>query len=312
MKSKSLILFLAIVLIISFFAYIAFFGLNIGKYEIVPAKDLIKLGLDLRGGVTVLLEAKDKPDDPVNDEKMARAVATIRERIDTLGVTEPVITRVGADRIEVQLPEIQDPQRALDLIGQTAQLEFIEEETGTVILTGNDVKKAQAEFAPSKDGLGQAPVVAFELSPEGAKKFKEATERNINKIIGIYLDKSPISLPKVESVIPDGKGIITGSATMEEAGDLATLIRAGALPVPLETLSVTAVGPQLGANSFEQSVNAGQIGILLVFIFMIFYCYFISKNINHENRNTVLIVFYYLFYIEKILFPFFIKRMYGL
>jgi len=229
------------------------------------------LGLDLRGGVTVLLEAKDKPDDPVNDEKMARAVATIRERIDTLGVTEPVITRVGADRIEVQLPEIQDPQRALDLIGQTAQLEFIEEETGTVILTGNDVKKAQAEFAPSKDGLGQAPVVAFELSPEGAKKFKEATERNINKIIGIYLDKSPISLPKVESVIPDGKGIITGSATMEEAGDLATLIRAGALPVPLETLSVTAVGPQLGANSFEQSVNAGQIGILLVFIFMIFY-----------------------------------------
>ena len=271
MKSKSLILFLAIVLIISFFAYIAFFVLNIGKYEIVPAKDLIKLGLDLRGGVTVLLEAKDKPDDPVNDEKMARAVATIRERIDTLGVTEPVITRVGADRIEVQLPEIQDPQRALDLIGQTAQLEFIEEETGTVILTGNDVKKAQAEFAPSKDGLGQAPVVAFELSPEGAKKFKEATERNINKIIGIYLDKSPISLPKVESVIPDGKGIITGSATMEEAGDLATLIRAGALPVPMETLSVTAVGPQLGANSFEQSVSAGQIGILLVFIFMIFY-----------------------------------------
>ncbi|MDD3439158.1 MAG: protein translocase subunit SecD, partial [Clostridiaceae bacterium] len=78
MKSKSLILFLAIIMLISVFAYIAFFGLNIGKYEIVPAKDLIKLGLDLRGGVTVLLEAKDKPDDPVNDEKMARAVATIR------------------------------------------------------------------------------------------------------------------------------------------------------------------------------------------------------------------------------------------
>ncbi|MDD3704722.1 MAG: protein translocase subunit SecD [Clostridiaceae bacterium] len=271
MKSKSLILFLAIVLLISFFAYIAFFGLNIGKYEIVPATDLIKLGLDLRGGVTVLLEAKDKPDDPVNDEKMERAVATLRERIDTLGVTEPVITRVGEDRIEVQLPEIQDPDRALELIGQTAQLEFIEEETGAVIITGNDVKKAQAEFAPSEDGLGQAPVVAFELSPEGAKKFAEATERNRGKIIGIYLDKNPISLPQVKSVIPDGKGVITGSASMEEAGDLATLIRAGALPVPLETLSVTAVGPQLGANSFEQSVDAGTIGILLVFLFMIFY-----------------------------------------
>lgn len=271
MKSKSLIVFLAIVLLISFLAYIAVYGLNIGKYEIVPVKNLIKLGLDLRGGATVLLEAKDNPNDPITDEKMGRAVATIRERIDSLGVTEPVITRVGSDRIEVQLPEIQDPQRALDLIGQTAQLEFIEEETKQVILTGNDIKKAEAVWAPSSIGVGEEPVVSFELSSEGAKKFKEATERNKGKVIGIYLDKQPISLPTVQSVIPDGKGIITGSATMEEAGDLATLIRAGALPVELETLSVNAVGPQLGANSFEQSIAAGQIGILLVFIFMIFY-----------------------------------------
>ncbi len=271
MKSKSLIVFLAIVLIISFFAYIAVYGLNIGKYEIVPVKKLIKLGLDLRGGATVLLEAKDNPNDPVTDEKMARAVATIRERIDSIGVAEPIISRVGNDRIEVQLPEIQDPQRALDLIGQTAQLEFVEEETQTVILTGNDIKRAEAERAPSNTGVGEVPVVAFELSPEGAKKFAAATERNIGKVIGIYLDKQPISLPTVQSVIPDGKGIITGSATMEEAGDLATLIRAGALPVELETLSVTAVGPQLGANSFEQSIAAGQIGVLLVLLFMLIY-----------------------------------------
>ncbi len=271
MKSKSLIVFLAIVLLISFFAYIAVYGLNIGKWEIVPVKNLIKLGLDLRGGATVLLEAKDNPNDPVNDEKMARAVATIRERIDTLGVAEPVITRVGKNRIEVQLPEIQDPQRAMELIGQTAQLEFIEEETKQVILTGNDIKKAEADYGPSSDGLGQVPVVSFELSPEGAKKFAVATEKNIGKIIGIYLDKQPISLPTVSNVIPDGKGIITGSASIEEAGDLATLIRAGALPVELETLSVTAVGPQLGANSFEQSIAAGQIGILLVLVFMLLY-----------------------------------------
>jgi preprotein translocase subunit SecD len=271
MKSKSLIVFLAIVLLISFFAYIAVYGLNIGKYEILPVKNLIKLGLDLRGGATVLLQAKDNPNDPINEEKMSRAIATIRERIDTLGVTEPVISRVGEDRIEVQLPEIQDPQRALEIIGQTAQLEFIEEETQTVILTGDDIKKAQADYAPSSDGLGQAPAVTFELSPEGAKKFAEATERNIGKVIGIYLDKNPISLPTVQSVIPDGKGVITGSATMEEAGDLATLIRAGALPVELETLSVTSVGPQLGANSFEQSIKAGQIGVLLVLIFMLLF-----------------------------------------
>ena len=271
MKSKSLIVFLAIILFISFFAYIAVYGLNIGKYEILPVKNLIKLGLDLRGGATVLLQAKDNPNDPINDEKMSRAIATIRERIDTIGVTEPVISKVGENRIEVQLPEIQDPQRALEIIGQTAQLEFIEEETKTVILTGDDIKKAQADYVPSKDGLGQAPAVAFELSPEGAKKFAEATKRNIDKVIGIYLDKKPISLPTVESEIPDGKGVITGSATMEEAGDLATLIRAGALPVELETLSVTSVGPQLGANSFEQSIRAGQIGVLLVLIFMLIF-----------------------------------------
>jgi preprotein translocase subunit SecD len=272
MKSKSLIAFLAIVLLISFFAYIAVYGLNIGKYEILPVKKLIKLGLDLRGGATVLLQAKDNPNDPVNDEKMARAVATIRERVDALGVAEPVITRVGKDRIEVQLPEIQDPQRALDLIGQTAQLEFIEEETKQVILTGNDIKKAEVQYQQASNGLGgQEPVVAFELSSEGAKKFAEATKRNIGKVIGIYLDKQPISLPTVQSEIPNGEGVITGSGSDEEARDLATLIRSGALPVELETLSVTAVGPQLGANSFERAIYSGQIGILLVFLFMIFY-----------------------------------------
>lgn len=271
MKSKSLIIFSAIILLISFLAYTAFYGLNIGKYDIIPVQNLIKLGLDLRGGATVLLQAKDNPQDPINDEKMSRAVATIRERIDALGVTEPIIARMGRDRIEVQLPEIQDPQRALELIGQTAMLEFIEEETKQVILTGNDIKKAQAEYGQSSDGLGQAPVVSFELSPEGAKKFAAATERNIGKVIGIYLDNKPISLPTVQSVIPNGKGVITGSSTMEEAGDLATLIRAGALPVEMETLSVTAVGPQLGANSFERSIMAGQIGVLLVLLFMLAY-----------------------------------------
>lgn len=271
MKSKSLIMFLAIILLISFFAYIAAYGLNVGKYEILPVKNLIRLGLDLRGGATVLLQAKDNPNDPINDEKMSRAVATIRERIDTLGVTEPVITKVGKNRIEVQLPEIQDPQRALEIIGQTAQLEFIEEETKQVILTGEDIKKAQAEYSSGSNGMGQTPVVAFELSAEGAKKFAAATERNIGKVIGIYLDKKAISLPTVQSVIPDGKGVITGSASMQEAGDLATLIRAGALPVELETLSVTAVGPQLGANSFEQSISAGKIGVLLVLVFMLLY-----------------------------------------
>lgn len=269
MKAKNLIVFLAIILLISFFAYIAVYGLNIGKYEILPVKKLIRLGLDLRGGATVLLEAKDNANDPVNEEKMERAIATIRQRIDSLGVTEPVIVRQGSRRIEVQMPEIQDPQRAIELIGQTAQLEF-REENGNVVLTGNDIKKAIADYS-GNDGFGQQPIVALELTSEGAKKFADATSRNVKKIIGIYLDNEPISLPTVQNVIPDGRAQITGSKTIEEAADLATLIRAGALPVELEIMSVTAVGPQLGADSFEKSIAAGQIGILLVLVFMLLY-----------------------------------------
>ena len=265
MKSKSLAKFMVIVLLIAFLAYLAAFGMPLGNYSIVPIKDNIKLGLDLRGGATVILEAKDDPTDPITVEKMDRAVATLRERVDSLGVAEPSIVTQGKNRIEVQLPEIKDTQRALEVIGQTAQLEF-RDEAGKVVITGADIEKANAVAG---DGLGQSYVVAFELRPDGAKRFAEATRNNIGKPIGIYLDEKLISNPNVENAIEDGKAQITGQSTREEALDLATLIRAGALPVKLDVLSVTAVGPQLGANSFEKSVKAGAIGILLVMIFMV-------------------------------------------
>jgi preprotein translocase subunit SecD len=265
MKSKSIAKFTAIMLLIAFLAYLAAFGMPLGNYSIVPVKENIKLGLDLRGGATVILEAKDDPADPLTDEKMDRAVATLRERVDSLGVAEPTIVRQGKNRIEVQLPEIKDTQRALEVIGQTAQLEF-KDEAGKVVITGADIDKANAVTG---DGIGQSYVVAFELKPEGAKKFAEATRNNIGKPIGIYLDEKLISNPVVENAIEDGKAQITGQSTREEALDLATLIRAGALPVKLDVLSVTAVGPQLGANSFEKSVYAGTIGIILVMIFMV-------------------------------------------
>ena len=269
MNSKGILKFLGATVLIFALAYIAIFGLNLGRYEVVPVKNLIRLGLDLRGGATVLLEAQDTPNDKVTDEKMERAIATIRERIDTLGVTEPTIARQGDRRIEVSLPEIQDPQRALEIIGQTAQLEFRDEE-GNVIITGDDVKTAQYDII-SRDGFGQQHVVRLELKGEGRKKFADATEKNVNKTIGIYLDERAISTPRVDEPIPGGEAVISGMANKEEAVDLATLIRAGALPVKLNTLSVTGVGPQLGAESFEKSIYAGQIGILLVLLFMLLY-----------------------------------------
>lgn len=265
MKSKNLVIFTVLVLLIAFAAYIAAFGLPLGNYAIVPIKDVIRLGLDLRGGATVLLQATDDPADPLTDEKMERAVATIRERVDSLGVAEPTILRQGKNRIEVQLPEIQDPQRAIEIIGQTAKLEF-KDEAGAVVITGSDIDKANAVMG---DEIGNSYVVAFELKSEGAKKFAEATKNNIGKPIGIYLDDKLISNPVVQNVIGDGKAQITGQSTREEALDLATLIRAGALPVELTVMQQNLVGPQLGANSFSKSVIAGGIGIILVMLYMI-------------------------------------------
>lgn len=270
MNSKNMVKFIAMVILIGLIAYVAAYGLNLGKYEVIPVKNLIKLGLDLRGGADVVLEAQGTPDDPITDEKMERAVATIRERIDSLGVTEPVITRQGSKRIRVGLPEIQDTQRALEVIGKTAQLKFVDE-AENVVITGNDIKEAKAVYSTDPVTNMQQPVVSLELTPEGAKKFASATTNNIGKIIAIFLDDSVISAPQVGEPITDGKCQISGRMTMEEAADLAMLIRAGALPVEMKTLQVTSVGPELGANSFEKSLSAGKIGIVLVFIFMILY-----------------------------------------
>lgn len=270
MNSKNVVKFIAIVVLIGIIAYTAVYGMNLGKYEIIPVKSLIKLGLDLRGGAEVVLEAQGTSDDPITDEKMERAVATIRERIDSLGVTEPIITRQGNKRIRVGLPEIQDTQRALEVIGKTAQLRFIDE-AENVVITGNDIKDAKAVYSTDPVTGMQQPVVSLELNPEGAKKFAVATKNNIDKIIAILLDESIISAPTVKTPITDGKCQISGRMTIEEAADLATLIRAGALPVEMKTLQVTSIGPELGTNSFEKSLEAGKIGILLVFIFMILY-----------------------------------------
>jgi len=270
MNSGNTIKFVAIVLLIGIIAFVASYGINIGKYEVLPVKNQIKLGLDLRGGADVVLEAQGTPDDPITDEKMERAVATIRERIDNLGVTEPVITRQGGKRIRVGLPEIQDTQRALEIIGKTAQLKFMDE-TGNVVITGNDIKDAKAAYSTNPATKMQIAVVSLELNTEGAKKFAESTKENVGKIIAILLDDNIISAPSVAEPITDGKCQISGSMTIEEAGDLAMLIRAGALPVELKTLQVTSIGPELGANSFEKSLAAGKIGILLVFLFIIIY-----------------------------------------
>lgn len=269
MNLKYIIIFILIIAILALGVFTSFNGLSIGNYDIIPMKEVIKLGLDLRGGVYVVLEAQDSEEDPINDEKMTRAIATIRQRVDGLGVAEANVSKQGEKRIRVSIPDIKDQESALELIGKTAQLEFIgpDEE---VILNGAQVVDSKAVYQKSEMGVEQ-PVVTLEFNDEGTKAFADATEKFIKQPIAIVLDGEVISAPNVQNVITNGEAIITGQNSLEEAADLSTLIRAGALPVTLEAVEIRSVGPTLGQDSLSKSLTAALIGILLVFLFMIIY-----------------------------------------
>lgn len=232
---------------------------------IYPLGNKIRLGLDLKGGSHILLECVDTPEAPVDDDAVKRVVEIVRNRIDQLGVAESVIARQGERRVLVQLPGITDPQRAVELIGKTALLEF-KDESGQTLLTGAHLKSAQIQY----DRLGR-PAVAISFDAEGAKLFAQATTVNVGKPIGIYLDGKLISNPVVQEPILKGDAQITGRFTLEEAQNLAILLRAGALPVKVEVIENRSVEPTLGKDSIEAGFRAAIIGIILVFVFMFLY-----------------------------------------
>lgn len=269
MNAKYTIIFILILAIIGMGVFVEINGLSLGNYDVVPIKEGINYGLDLRGGTYVVLEAKDTPNDPVNDEKMARAIATIRQRVDALGVAEASVAKQGTKRIRVSIPDIQDQEKALEIIGKTARLEFIGPDE-KVILTGGQVVDSKGVYQSNETGAEQ-PVVTLKFNSEGTKAFAEATEKFINQPISIVLDGQVISAPHVQNAITTGEAVITGQQSLEEAGNLATLIRAGALPVNLEPVEIRSVGPTLGQDTLSRSIKAASIGILLVFLFMIIY-----------------------------------------
>lgn len=264
MNGKNLLKLLVVLAIIAFIGYTSLFGLTIGEYTIHPITEEIKLGLDLQGGVDVLMEAVDTDAAKVTPEAMEGAIKVINTRINSLGVAEPVVQKQGERRIRIQLPGISDPEKAIEVIGKTAQLEFIGPD-GKVIITGADIKDA----APAYDANNQ-PVVSFELKSEGAKKFEEATGKFLGQPIAIVLDGIPISQPTVQAKI-SGSGQITGMESIEAAKALALQIRSGALPVKLVERQSTVVGPTLGKDSLDKSVTAGIYGIAAVLLFMLLY-----------------------------------------
>jgi preprotein translocase subunit SecD len=160
---------------------------------------------------------------------------------------------------------VKDPEKAIEILGKTALLEFADE-SGATVLTGKDLKDAQAQMPQ-----GNRPEVAIEFTPEGTKAFADLTAKNVGRRIAILLDKQVLTAPTVNEPIPGGKAVITGSQNMEEAQRLAILLRSGALPVKMDVMETRTVGPTLGQDSKDKSIKAFAIGIGAILLFMLLY-----------------------------------------
>jgi preprotein translocase subunit SecD len=273
MRNKSIVIMILIVLAVVLTSYFGVNGFTIGDSTYLGAKDSLTLGLDLAGGVYVVLEANTQETGVELQMMMEETKAIISRRVDGLGVSEPNISIEGDRRIRIELAGVQDPDEAINLIGKTALLEFKTPE-GTTVITGKNVSRSQVLFQPNEFGINE-PVVSLELDEAGTKMFYEATsilsskEDTMDKIIYIILDGEVISSPVVMGPINDGKPVITGKFQLEEANNLSTLIRAGALPLEMVELQTSIIGPTLGLEAYDRSILAGAIALALIFLFMI-------------------------------------------
>jgi len=237
-------------------------------------------GLDLQGGVQAVLEADMSQIDPsLYNDALDSVKNVIERRVNFLGVTEPnIYSSVNNDkyRIVIELPGVTDTQKVVELLGQTAQLDFREENPdakdpkGTDLwlktdLTGKYLKRAQVGFDPRTG----APQVQLSFDEKGKELFAAITQRNINKRLAIFLDETPITAPTVNTAILDGEAVISGQFTLDEAKDYAIQFNAGALPAPVSIISQKNIGPTLGQDTVNKSIFAGLIGLLLVAVFMV-------------------------------------------
>jgi len=228
---------------------------------------------------------------------VSQSIEVVGRRVNELGTTEPIIQRQGVDRILVQVPGLQDPQRLKDILGQTAKLTFqmvdqtmpVEEAIqgrppagstvmystddppipyliqNRVIVSGENLVDAQATF----DQQTSEPVVSFRFDTKGAQRFGQATQQNVGRLFAIILDQQVISAPQIREPILGGTGQISGSFTVQSANDLAVLLRAGALPANLTIVEERTVGPSLGADSIAAGQIASIVATLLTFAFML-------------------------------------------
>lgn len=286
-----------------------------GAYKGDFSQAALSLGLDLQGGTYLKLEVetdkipKDASGQPMIPpaEAVDRAVEVIRNRVDALGLKEPLIQSEGDNNIVVQLPGDKDPERTQALIGETAQLyfklvsdkvtpsdyldangntktappdgiEFLKSKEGDgasvlpieskVLMAGDAIKTARVDFNTSQFGQ---PMIAFELNADGADNFARLTEDNVGRRLAIVLDGVVQSAPVIKGEIGGGRGVIEGQFSKEEAKDLALVLRSGALPAPLTVINRYVVGPTLGADTIKAGTLAAAIGTLAVLLYMAFY-----------------------------------------
>ncbi|MQY59096.1 MAG: protein translocase subunit SecD [Clostridia bacterium] len=268
-------------------------------WAIYPLGEKINLGLDLKGGMHLTLEAdlSKFPSEKDVGDAMDLAMEIVRNRIDQFGVTEPTIARRGDTYIVVDLPDIEDSQRARELIGKTALLEFkLVDEKGDVskalqgdipednqvlydskkrpyllkketLLSGSAIKDARVEM-----GQWGQPYISLEFKSEAADKWAEITGQHVEERIAIILDNVVKSVrPVVKSRILQGKCVIEGQFTMEEARELKIVLKSGALPIPLNIVEEFTIGPSLGRDSIQKGLWSVIIGFIAVFVFMIIY-----------------------------------------
>ncbi|MFJ6854621.1 protein translocase subunit SecD [Streptomyces sp. NPDC091271] len=269
-----------------------------------------RLGLDLQGGTRMVLQAKDSGTAKADRETTDRTLEVLRQRIDSLGVAEPVLTRSGEDRIIVELPDVQDPRQAAEVIGRTAQLSFhsvlgagaqeqkdaeteaagdgptLPDEQGGLLdlgptqLSGAGVEDATANF-DAQQGTGWS--VSLDFHKDAGRKWTELTgeaacnpPQDERRRVAIVLDGKVISSPQVDPSVgckaglPSGSTQITGSFSADQARDLALLIKGGALPVPVEIVEQRTVGPTLGAAAIDAGAQAALIGAAATALFITF------------------------------------------
>ncbi|MCL6634297.1 MAG: protein translocase subunit SecD [Peptococcaceae bacterium] len=265
MKWDKLLKLAAVVLLVAAVAVLAVRPVFPGV-KWLPFTSLIKQGLDLKGGVHVVLEAQDTPEAPVTPERVRQAMAIIENRVNAFGVAEPIIQQQGSRRIIVELAGVSDPDEAVRNLIKTAYLEF-KTEDGTTVLTGRQLKNA----VEAKDPQSGQVQVNLEFEPDGAKIFADVTAANVGRRIAILLDGQVLQAPVVREPIPNGRAQITGYESLEEAHNIAILLRSGALPVKLDVMEKRTVGPTLGADSLNKSVRAGIAGIIAILVFMAVY-----------------------------------------